>query len=580
MIIPKWLPLLAVACLMHTAQAQQLTTKFETSQGKETVTYQEGMAFFSDLAAKYPNRLRLDSMGCDDNGMPIHLLTCSSNGQFDYIRAHQEGKTVLLVMNAIHPGEPDGVDACQLLLRDWLTGKYQLPENVVLGIIPFYNIDGALERNSHTRANQNGPASYGFRGNGQNLDLNRDFIKADSRNALAFMHIFRTMDPDIFVDTHVSNGADYQHVMTLLTTMYQKLGAQQGQFLHTQTEPALYKSMQQKGYDLVPYVNVWGSIPDSGWTAFYDMARFSSGYTTLFNTLGFVTETHMLKPFAQRVKATRAMLETFIAYGSTQNQSILSTRQQQRASAMAAAWYPINWKNNPVPYEWINFKGYTADHKPSEISGQPRLYYDRNKPFEKKVKHFNSFYPSDSVKVPEYFVLPASWRKVVERLNASGVQYTTLLQDSSITAEAYFITGYETRPKPYEGHYLHYNVQTESRTVTRTFHRGDLLIPVRQKAINYLMETLEPKAEDSFFAWGFFDPILQQKEYFSDYVFEDTGAAWLKEHPEVKVQLEQRKKDDPNFAKNADAQLDFVYRQSPWFEPSAMRYPLFRIMAR
>ncbi len=288
----------------------------------------------------------------------------------------------------------------------------------------------------------------------------------------------------------------------------------------------------------------------------------------------------MLKPFAQRVKATQAMLETFIAYSSTQVQSIQQQRRQAQAKAMQAQWYPINWKNDPVPYEWINFKGYTAGHKPSDISGLPRLYYDRTKPFEKQVKHFNSFYASDSVRIPKYFIVPASWRKITERLAANLVQYTTLQHDSTITVEAYTIAGYETRPKPYEGHYLHYNIQTDSHTASITFHKGDWLIPTRQKAVNYLMETLEPKAEDSFFAWGFLDAMLQQKEYFSDYVFEDTGAAWLKQHPEVKTKLEQRKQTDSGFAKNADAQLDFVYRQSPWLEPSAMRYPIFRIMAR
>ncbi len=269
---------MATATLLTAAHAQQPITRFESSKGLETVTYEEGMAFFKQLAASAPGKLRIDSMGQDDNGYPIHLISCSNTGTFDFAQAHHEGKTVLLIMNAIHPGEPDGVDACQLLLRNWLAGQYPMPDNVVLGIIPFYNISGALERNSHTRANQNGPASYGFRGNGQNLDLNRDFIKADSRNAFAFMRIYQTVDPDVLVDTHVSNGADYQHVMTLLTTLYQKLGPQQGRFLHKQMEPALYSGMKQKGYDLVPYVNVWGSIPDSGWTAFYDMARFSSGY--------------------------------------------------------------------------------------------------------------------------------------------------------------------------------------------------------------------------------------------------------------------------------------------------------------
>src|SRR5690606_18846330 len=148
---------------------------------------------------------------------------------------------------------------------------------------PFYRVD------------QNGPAEFGSRGNAQNLDLNRDYIKADSKNARSFTEIFHDLDPDVFVDNHVSNGADYQHVMSLLTSQHNKLGGEMGKFLKQVFEPALYESMRYKGYDLSPYVNVWGKTPDNGWIEYFDSPRYSSGFGTLWSTFCFVPETHMLK---------------------------------------------------------------------------------------------------------------------------------------------------------------------------------------------------------------------------------------------------------------------------------------------
>src|SRR5205085_10849189 len=126
--------------------------------------------------------------------------------------------------------------------------------NVVLAFIPVYNIGGCLNRNSNTRVNQNGPEEYGFRGNSQNLDLNRDFTKCDSKEARSFAQLFHYLNPDIFIDNHVSDGADYQHTMTLITTQYDKLGTL-GTYLKNTFEPAIYSGMKQKGWDMVPYVN-------------------------------------------------------------------------------------------------------------------------------------------------------------------------------------------------------------------------------------------------------------------------------------------------------------------------------------
>jgi len=184
---------------------------------------------------------------------------------------------VILINNGIHPGEPDGVDASMLLLRDLVQRKVSLPDNVALAVIPLYNIGGALNRSPFSRVNQNGPESYGFRGNAQNLDLNRDFTKNDSRNARSFVRIFHWVNPDLQIDNHVSEGADYQYTMTLLPSQWNKLGGGLGTFLHDVFQPALFAGMEKKGWPMTPYVNFEEGNPSRGWDAFYDEPRYSTG---------------------------------------------------------------------------------------------------------------------------------------------------------------------------------------------------------------------------------------------------------------------------------------------------------------
>ncbi|MEO6830718.1 MAG: M14 family zinc carboxypeptidase, partial [Chitinophagaceae bacterium] len=245
------------------ADAKHLITPFELSKGQSTATYYECIDFYKKLETA-TGRVRVDSSGQTDAGFPLHTIIYPATKKWD-----TSGITIV-INNGIHPGEPDGIDASMMLLRDLAEGLYSIPKNVRLVVIPIYNIGGALNRNNSTRVNQDGPLEYGFRGNSQNLDLNRDFIKNDSRNARIFRQIFHRYDPEIFIDNHVSDGADYQHTMTLLSTQYDKLGGALGEYFRNTLDPLLYKKMDAAGWPMIPYVNVEDGIPDSGWTAFYD----------------------------------------------------------------------------------------------------------------------------------------------------------------------------------------------------------------------------------------------------------------------------------------------------------------------
>ncbi|WP_207493373.1 M14 family metallopeptidase [Aridibaculum aurantiacum] len=557
-------------------QAQSLITTFEKSSGKETATYFEAIKHYELLDKKY-STISIKKFGLTDAGYPLHLVVFSAAKTFDPAQWEKNKNVVLLINNGIHPGEPDGIDASMMLLRDLASGKIAAPSNVVIGFIPVYNIGGALNRNSFSRVNQNGPVSYGFRGNAQNLDLNRDFTKNDSRNAKAFATIFHYMQPHILMDNHVSDGADYQHTMTLLTSQHNKLGGEAGKYLHDHFEPALYKGMDAKGWPMCPYVNFESANPEKGWLAFYDPPRYSSGYAALFGTIGFVPETHMLKPYKDRVLSTYALMQTLIEESSKQAANLVENKRKTLQDQLSKNDFPLSWTVDSTKNDIITFLGYEAGRKTSEVTGMQRLYYDRSKPFSKEVKYYNFFKPKVIATAPKVYIIPQGWHSVIDILKLNNVKMQQLAKDTVMEVQAARIESYKSMPRPYEKHHKNYDTEISWSTQKIRFLKGDYIISTNQPAKRYLVEMLTPNGDDSFFAWNFFDAILQQKEGYSDYRWEDVAATYLAEHPELKEKLEQQKKADETFAGSASAQLNFIYKHSPYYEPAHLRYPVYNL---
>ena len=566
-----------VACTKDkTIATKDFTTVFEKTAGLETATYPEIIDFYKQLAADY-STIALYEMEETDSGKPLHLVTFNPNRAFESEFATTQKQNILLINNGIHPGESDGIDASMMLLRDLAQQKIKTPQQTIIAVIPVYNIGGALNRNSTTRTNQNGPKAYGFRGNARNYDLNRDFIKADSKNARAFTKIFRTLRPALFIDNHVSNGADYQYTLTHLFTQHNKLGGAFGNYLHQTFMPALEDSLARKKWDITPYVNVFNSTPDQGFTQFFDSPRYSTGYTTLFNTLGMMVETHMLKPYKKRVEGTYELMKTFVAIADNEADKIKKLYHDSINKYPVGAPYPISWKIDSSKTTQLTFKGYTGTLVSSKVTHSDRLKYNRNLPFTKKVPYQNYYLPHKSINIPEHYVIPKGWWRVLELLELNQIKMTQIQKDSLLEATVYKIESFQTVSAPYEGHYLHYNTQVSARKEWVELSAGDVVVSTQQEGVRYLLETLEPSATDSFFNWNFFDTILQQKEGFSPYVWEDIAFEILQNNPELQKEFETKKIEDPLFAKNAYEQLDWIHKRSKYYEKAHLRYPILRL---
>lgn len=535
-------------------------------------TYPELIDYYKKLDKEHME-IELYAMGESDYGLPIYL--CIVNGAQDSLKSLEKAKkgTTILINNAIHAGEPDGINATLIWLDNWIKKGKKTKDIPVIAIIPAYNVGGMMNRTTNSRANQNGPEEYGFRGNAQNLDLNRDFIKMDSKNAFTFAKIYHALDPDVFVDTHVSNGADYQYTLTYISSMKERMAPSLREMTYEKLIPSLTKTLKKKNWDLFPYVELMKETPEGGIHAFNDLPRYAMGYASLFDAISFTVETHMLKPFPQRVQATYDFLADLILYTSDHSKEIEKAKLESRAYWQNDKQFEFNFQLTEKK-DSILFKGFEFTNPLSPVTGLPRLKYHQDRPFEKYVPHFNTFTPKDSAVIPEYIILGGQCEEVIARLKQNGVVFRQFSQDTMIEISRERVAEFKSNAKPYEGHFYHNHLEDNYEFVAQNFKKGDVLIETNQYQRNFILSTLISRAEDSYFRWNFFDSYLQQKEYFSPYVFEEQALEILNQKPWLKEELELMKVSNKEFRESSWDQLYFIYKNSDMFEQSYYLLPI------
>ncbi len=543
-----------------------------------TPTHSEVIEMYEYLAANHSSA-RLITGGITDSGRPLHLFVISGDRDFDPVSLKKKGKSIILINNAIHAGEPNGVDASLKLADDILNNRDNLSEvleNTVICIIPVYSTGGFLNRSPYNRANQVGPAEQGFRANAANYDLNRDFVKADTRNAFAFMKIFHKWQPDIFIDTHTTNGADYPYVITLIPTQFSKANPHIGSYMREEMSPELYSMMEKTGYEMIPYVQTMRGDPRNGIISFMDAPRYSTGYTSLFNTLSFMVESHMLKPYHERVLSTYHFLVSVAGFANRNHREIKEVREKAAESTRKQEIFTLEWQLDTSRYDIITFRGYETAYRKSNVTGQDVLYYDHDRPYTVEIPYYTYYKPSLEVENPEAYIIPQAWHEVVTRLKGSGVEMSRLMADTTLFVDLYYIEDYSAGSRLISGRYPHSNIKLRKERDSVNYYRGDYVVKTNQAANNYIVQTLEPQGTDSFFRWNFFDPVLNRIEYFSTNFFDSIAEELLENDPELREKFLERRNEDSEFAGNARAQLSFIYENSPYFEKTYRRYPVAR----
>lgn len=541
-----------------------------------TPTYPELIEIYQQWDAAH-EEIEFYAMGNSDTEYPLYV--CIINGAKDSVATFQKAKssTTVLINNAIHPGEPDGVNACLLWIQDWIKKGKNTTDLPMIAIIPAYNVGGMMNRSSTSRANQEGPEEYGFRGNAQNLDLNRDFIKMDSENAKTLVSIYHALDPDVFVDTHVSNGADYQYTLTLIHPMKERMAPSMKALVYKDYIVEMTQKLKKKGWDWAPYVETKATIPDSGIVAFNDTPRYAQGFGTLMNAFSITVETHMLKPFPQRVKATKDYLNFLISWSGLNSAKIEQARSEALSYFDQQNHYKFQFELDEQQFDTIVFKGYQSAYKTSEVSGMRRLFYDRTQPFTKHIRYYHHYFAKDSVAIPAYYIVSKEAKAIIERLQWNQVDMKVMDSDT-LLVQAQRIGSFASGSRPYEGHFLHTNVSSFETQDSIRIPKGSYMISTHQAKRNFIVSVLEPRTEDAYFAWNFMDSYVQEKEYFSDYVFEDIAAKILKEQPELAKELSIQKNKNKKLATEAWDQLFFIYKNSPYFEKATFnRLPVYKL---
>jgi hypothetical protein len=574
--------LLVILALGLNAQDKGITPSLRYDEN-HSLTWEEAISFYSGLDSAYPEATLIE-MGMTDAGRPLHLFIISGDGEFEPEAIRRKGKTIVLINNGIHPGEPEGIDASARFAADLLANRGEMKKylrNTVVAIIPVYNIGGALTRSQYWRINQNGPDEKGARRNTRFLDLNRDFVKQDSRDARAFAAIYSYLDPDVFLDTHTTNGSDHQFTVTLIATQPEKMHPAMQEFFRGKMLPELYDRMKSAHKnEMVPYVQYTERGEIKAIIGFEEYAYYSTGYSALFNSFGFMTETLVYKPYPERVEGTRQFIAELVRYTSLNHKEILRLRAEANSLTLNAREYVLDWEQDSTRWDLIGYHGYTYEETVTPITGRKTGFYNHEKPYTDTIRYHNYFIPSVTVTAPEAYILPFAWEEVIDRLQANGVVMHQLQHDTTINVESYYIESYEPARRATQGHFFNSNIKLRKVSQEIDYLKGDYLIPLNQRANKYIVTMLEPQSESGFLAWNFFDSFLEGQDWYSVWGFESHLKELLDHDPVLKAAFDKARSEDERMAADPVVQLQWLYQNTPVseLEKRTRLYPVGRIM--
>jgi hypothetical protein len=572
-------------------------TPAEKSCYVTTPDYDDTMAYLRRVQAAAPGQVKIEGFGKTGEGRELDIVIASRDGVFDPSAIHAAKRPIVLVQNSIHAGEMDGKDACLALLRDMVINKTKaaLLDRAVFVFIPMYNADGHERRSAYNRINQNGPAELGWRGNGTNLNLNRDYLKADAPETRAFMAMFHHWLPDFFVDDHVTDGADYQYDVTFTIDDGPNLPAATARWIDDVANPTLEKYVDAHGHLAFPnYITlVNDNDPAQGLGFNDDPPRFSTGYMVLEGRPGMLVELHMLKDYKTRVTGNYEILAGLMELMNRDADKVIALNAAADQQAQSLGAHPLSDTKFPLALGWggqttpVLFRGYKYKRELSAVSGAMWVKYS-HEPWNVSLPMQAGYKVTVEAAPPAAYIIPAQWTDVIGVLAAHQVEMERTTKAWTGNVETYQCAGMVWQEPPFEGRHPTFNGETAhdpgkfgSCVLIRqkmSFPAGSAVVRLNQRLSKVVMEWLEPAAPDSALQWGFFDTIFEQKEYGEAYVLESLAREMMAKDPKLKEEFEKKISTDPAFAGNANARLEFFYERSPWFAANRVGlYPVGRL---
>lgn len=554
-----------------------LTTTFEKSNYLETDDYESTIIYAKRLAKKF-KQVHYQSIGVTSQGREVPLLIVDENGYTNPKKIHRKGKDIILVQSCIHPGEPNGKDAMFLLIRNMLSGDNNaaLLNDFSFLFIPVMSPDGLAKFSPYNRINQNGPKQMGWRVNAQGLNLNRDYTKLDAPEMRAFVALFNKWQPDFFFDTHATDGADYQYVTTYSTENFGNYDPGITRWLSETWEPSINVAMAQHGIPITRYVEFypWGDPNGQLYDRSFS-AMFSEGYTIARNCPGVLLETHMLKPYKDRVFSTYHMIEETLKIIRDDKENFNNVLKQAKKNDQSLKELPINMESELNDTIMEDFLGYHFDLVQSEVTGGQYYVYDVTKPETRPTRRIRSSRPTKTLSVPKEYIIPAQYNEIIDIVKAHGFKVNELKEEKTLTVNTYRFSNVSFLPMPSEGRCRLAHFDTEEITKEVTFPKGSAVVKTSQNGIRLLMNLLEPEMQGSLFEWGFFNNVLQRVEYFETYKMEPMAKAMLAADPFLAEQFNVWKASyDKDKQPSQYEMLNWFYERSPYFDKSYQIYPV------
>jgi murein tripeptide amidase MpaA len=549
-------------------------TPAEASGLTRTPTYEETMAYLRRLVRAAPE-LKMVSLGKSGLGYDIWMVIASSERAFTPESLRAGGKPTLLAHSGIHAGEIDGKDAGLMLLRDLTVRgtRRELLRGANFLFIPILNVDGHHRFSRFGRINQRGPVETGWRTNSRNDNLNRDFAKLDTPEVGLLVDALNAYDPDLYVDLHVTDGADYQYDVTFGYNGPHAWSPAIATWLDKEFTPAVNRDLKAMGHVPGPLIgqfshdDVAQGILD--WTA---GPRFSTGYGDARHLPSVLVENHSLKAYDRRVLGDYVFLESSL--------KVLGSRVKSLREAVAAdrgrrpGEVPLDWKLDPEPASMMEYLGIESRRAPSAISGGVKIEYT-GKPVTLKIPRRVMSLPSVSVKRPRAYWIPPQWTELIARLARHGIKMERIAAPRELDVETYRLDDATTAAEPFEG-----RIPVTADPVPVRRHRlypaGSVRIPTDQPLGDLAVLLLEPGSPDSFFRWGFMLEVLERTEYVEGYVMEPMAEKMLQEDPELRKSFEEKLGEDASFRGDPRARLNWFYRRTPFFDPEWRIYPIGR----
>lgn len=568
-----------LVCISVNAQDADWLTYYEKSNFLETPRYVETIQYAKKLA-EASEFIDYSVFGKSLQNRDLPLLIIDKNKNFSPQSVRESGNAVLFIEACIHPGESEGKDAGFMLIRDMVIhNKYPgLLDHTTILFIPIFNTDGHERFSAYNRINQNGPKEMGWRTTANNLNLNRDFSKADAIEMQHWLKLFNEWLPDMFIDIHTTDGADYQYQLTYgmhtLGDMNEEQTMWQNKYLAKVEE-----KLSEDEVLMFPYVSFrsWHD-PRSGLIRGTASPRYSTGYSANQNRPALLIETHMLKDYKTRVESTYHTLKRSLEILQNDYNALkkINEHADRETALLSGKEFVLEYQTSQEDSTRVKFKGVEYDVIPSDLTDGIWVQFT-DKPKDYELVLFDKLIPTEKTILPDAYIIPVEWKELIHRLDMHGIKYSVLEETKDFDMDTYKFSQVQFANYPFEGRQMVSRFTKEEIKLRKTFHKGSVIVSTNQRTAKIIAHLLEPDGPDSFLKWGFFNSIFERKEYVETYVMEKMAREMIAENPELKEEYEKAVSENPQYYNNQWTKLFWFFERTPFWDQQKDVYPIGRL---